>query len=187
MVKKQSKGTTGQLSLFGTSATQQLNSQLADIERKITALYGDTYKFAAQLTQVRTALSTHNASFSFSSDPAAAKAIETRLHAVATTLDTQLGKATERSFALGQASTENALTQALGTDKASKQEIDDINKDAAATMRRRGADGHTHYTQPHGGVTISNRVWKITESTKLELEITIQQAALEGKVLPAHG
>ena len=113
-------------------------------------------------------------------NPAAAKAIEQRLNAVAATLDSQLSKATERSFAIGQASTEHALAQAFGKDKATQKEVADINADAAAEMRRRGADGHTYYTQKRGGVSISDRVWNISESTKLELEVAIQNAALEG-------
>src|SRR5574344_2034467 len=175
MAKKKGTGNTGQLSLFGGSTTQQFNNQLADIERKITALYGSTYKYAAQLAQVRAAVNSGQA-FTWQENPAAAKAIEQRLNAVANTLDGQLSKATERSFALGQASTEHALTKALGKDKATKQEVEDINADAAAEMRRRGADGHTYYTQKRGGVTISDKVWNITESTKLEIEIAIQNA-----------
>lgn len=180
MAKKKGTGNTGQLSLFGGSTTQQLNNQLADIERKITALYGSTYKYAAQLAQVRAAVNSGQ-EFTWQENPAAAKAIEQRLNAVANTLDGQLSKATERSFALGQASTEHALTKALGKDKATKQEVEDINADAAAEMRRRGADGHTYYTQKRGGVSISDKVWNITESTKLEIEIAIQNAALEGQ------
>lgn len=180
MAKKKGTGNNGQLSLFGGSTTQQLNNQLADIERKITALYGSTYKFAAQLSQVKAAVNSGQ-EFTWQENPAAAKAIEQRLNAVAVTLDGQLSKATERTFALGQASTEHALTKALGKDKATKKEVEDINADAAAEMRRRGADGHTYYTQARGGVTVSDRVWKMTESTKLEIEIAIQQAALEGK------
>ena len=181
MAKKKGTEGNGQLSLFGAANTiTALNNQLSDIERKITALYGSTYKFAAQLAQVRTAVSSGQ-EFTFADNPAAAKAIENRLQAVANTLDQQLGKATERSFALGQASTEHALTKALGTDKATKKEVESICANAAAEMRRRGADGHTYYTQSRGGVTTSDRVWNITESTKLELEIAIQQAALEGK------
>lgn len=180
MAKKKGTGNNGQLSLFGGSTTQQLNNQLADIERKIAALYGSTYKFAAQLSQVKAAVNSGQ-EFTWQENPAAAKAIEQRLNAVAATLDGQLSKATERTFALGQASTEHALTKALGKDKATKKEVEDINADAAAEMRRRGADGHTYYTQARGGVTVSDRVWKMTESTKLEIEIAIQQAALEGK------
>lgn len=180
MAKKKGTGNTGQLSLFGGSTTQQLNNQLADIERKITALYGSTYKYAAQLAQVRAAVNSGQ-EFTWQENPAAAKAIEQRLNAVANTLDGQLSKATERSFALGQASTQHALTKALGKDKATKQEVEDINADAAAEMRRRGADGHTYYTQKRGGVSISDKVWNITESTKLEIEIAIQNAALEGQ------
>lgn len=180
MAKKKGTGNTGQLSLFGGSTTQQLNNQLADIERKITALYGSTYKYAAQLAQVRAAVNSGQ-EFTWQENPAAAKAIEQRLNAVANTLDGQLSKATERSFALGQASTEHALTKALGKDKATKKEVEEINADAAAEMRRRGADGHTYYTQKRGGVSISDKVWNITESTKLEIEIAIQNAALEGQ------
>ncbi len=180
MAKKKGTGNTGQLSLFGGSTTQQLNNQLADIERKITALYGSTYKYAAQLAQVRAAVNSGQ-EFTWQGNPAAAKAIEQRLNAVANTLDGQLSKATERSFALGQASTEHALTKALGKDKATKKEVEEINADAAAEMRRRGADGHTYYTQKRGGVSISDKVWNITESTKLEIEIAIQNAALEGQ------
>ena len=172
MAKKKGTGNTGQLSLFGAANTiTALNNQLADIERKITALYGSTYKFAAQLAQVRTAVNAGQ-EFTFADNPAAAKAIEDRLQAVANTLDQQLGKATERSFALGQASTENALGKALGTDKATKKEVEAICANAAAEMRKRGADGHTYYTQSRGGVTTSDRVWNITESTKLELVVT---------------
>lgn len=179
MAKKKGTGNNGQLSLFGGSTTQQLNNQLADIERKITALYGSTYKYAAQLAQVRAAVNSGQ-EFTWQENPAAAKAIEQRLNAVANTLDGQLSKATAKSYSLGQASTEHALTKALGKDKATKQEVEDINADAAAEMRRRGADGHTYYTQKRGGVTISDKVWNITESTKLEIEIAIQNAALEG-------
>ncbi len=180
MAKKKGTGNNGQLSLFGGSTTQQLNNQLADIERKITALYGSTYKYAAQLAQVRAAVNSGQ-EFTWQENPAAAKAIEQRLNAVANTLDGQLSKATAKSYSLGQASTEHALTKALGKDKATKQEVEDINADAAAEMRRRGADGHTYYTQKRGGVTISDKVWNITESTKLEIEIAIQNAALEGQ------
>ena len=180
MAKK--KTDTGQLDLFGESNTiQLLNGQIAMIEKKILALFGSTYKYAAQLAQVRDAVNSGNASFTFQSNPAAAKEIENRLTAVAQTLDQQLAKSTEQSYALGQASTNNALVQAFGKDKQTKKELKEISDDAVAAMRKRGADGHTFYTQPQGGVTISDRVWKLTESTKLELEIAIQNAVLEGQ------
>ena len=181
MAKKKNTTAGLQLNMFaGVNTTAALNAQIADIEKKITALYGSTYKFAAQIAQVRAAVAAGQ-EFSFADNQAAAKQIEQRLAAIATTLDQQLGKATERSFALGQASTEHALTNALGTDKATKKEVESITEDAAAAMRKRGADGHTYYTQKRGGVSISDRVWNITESAKLEIEIAIQQAALEGK------
>lgn len=180
MAKK--KTDTGQLDLFGESNTiQLLNGQIAMIEKKILALFGSTYKYAAQLAQVRDAVNSGNASFTFQSNPAAAKEIENRLTAVAQTLDQQLAKSTEQSYALGQASTNNALVQAFGKDKQTKKELKEISDDAVAAMRKRGADGHTFYTQPQGGVTISDRVWKLTESTKLEIEIAIQNAVLEGQ------
>lgn len=180
MAKKGTKGGQ-QLDLFsGVNTTQQLNNQLAEIERKITALYGSTYKFAAQLAQVKTAVNSGQ-EFTWAENPEAAKQIEARLQSIATSLDTQLGKATETSYALGQASTENALSKAFGKGRQTQKEVKAITADAAAEMRRRGADGHTYYTQQRGGVTISDRVWNITESTKLEIEIAIQQAALEGK------
>ena len=117
MAKKKNTTAVLQLNMFaGVNTTAALNAQIADIEKKITALYGSTYKFAAQIAQVRAAVAAGQ-EFSFADNQAAAKQIEQRLAAIATTLDQQLGKATERSFALGQASTEHALTNALGTDK----------------------------------------------------------------------
>lgn len=162
---------------MATETQKQLNAKIAEVEKKITKLYGSTFSYAAQLAQVKAAIANGD-EFEWAKNPEAAKQIDQRLTAVATALDGYLSKATETSYKYGQASV-NAMVQIFG--KANKKEVESVMKDATAEMRKRGADAHAFYTQPYGGATISERVWKLNESTKLELEVAIQNAALEGK------
>ena len=100
---------------------------------------------------------------------------------LAADIDKALQQGTAAAWNAGQKSVNDTLARAFGNTKAGKKEIETLDKEAVAAMRQRGADAHTAYTQPRDGVTVSDRVWKMNESTKLELEVAIQNAVLEGQ------
>ena len=166
------------------SAIDILNAQLSEIEKKITGLMGNTYTMLTQLQAVKDALAQGSQAgtlFSFDSNPAALAQLQNEVAQLAADIDKALQQGTAAAWNAGQKSVNDTLARTFGNTKAGKKEIETLDKEATAALRQRSATAHGFYTEPQGGVTISDRVWKMTASVKTDLEVAIQNAAMEGK------
>ena len=75
----------------------------------------------------------------------------------------------------------NTLAAVFATTKKSEEEIERITEKAREDMRKRGASGHNYFNEKRGGLTISDRVWNISDTARNEIETIIQNGILEGK------
>ena len=154
--------------------------ELTSIERRLRKLYGDTYRAAVEIKAVRKAIE-EGQEFTWDGNPAAAKQLQSLLDTMAQQTNAYLRNATSRAWTEGEKGVHNTLAAVFATTKKSEEEIERITEKAREDMRKRGASGHNYFNEKRGGLTISDRVWNISDTARNEIESIIQNGILEGK------
>ena len=154
--------------------------ELASIERRLRKLYGDTYRSAIEIKQVREAIEAGE-EFTWSGNQAASKQLQKLLDAMGEQTNTYLRNSMSNAWTQGESDVHNALAAAFATNKKSEQEIEHITEQARNDMRKRGATAHGYFNEKRGGLTISDRVWDLNDAARKEIEVIIQNGILEGK------
>lgn len=154
--------------------------ELTRIERRLRKLYGDTYRAAVEIKAVRKAIE-EGQEFTWDGNPAAAKQLQSLLDTMAQQTNAYLRNATSKAWTEGEKGVHNTLAAVFATTKKSEEEIERITEKAREDMRKRGASGHNYFNEKRGGLTISDRVWNISDTARNEIETIIQNGILEGK------
>jgi len=158
--------------------------ELTSIERRLRKLYGDTYRAAVEIKAVRKAIE-EGQEFTWDGNPAAAKQLQSLLDTMAQQTNAYLRNATSKAWTEGEKGVHNTLAAVFATTNAttkkSEEEIERITERAREDMRKRGASGHNYFNEKRGGLTISDRVWNISDTARNEIETIIQNGILEGK------
>lgn len=154
--------------------------ELTSIERRLRKLYGDTYRAAVEIKAVRKAIE-EGQEFTWDGNPAAAKQLQRLLDTMGQQTNAYLRNATSRAWTEGEEGVHNTLAAVFATNPKSEEEIERITEKAREDMRKRGASGHNYFNEKRGGLTISDRVWNISDTARNEIEAIIQNGILEGK------
>lgn len=154
--------------------------ELTSIERRLRKLYGDTYRAAVEIKAVRKAIE-EGQEFTWDGNPAAAKQLQSLLDTMGQQTNAYLRNATSKAWTEGEEGVHNTLAAVFATNTKSEEEIERITEKAREDMRKRGASGHNYFNEKRGGLTISDRVWNISDTARNEIETIIQNGILEGK------
>lgn len=182
MAKKKPGSGDNYPSLFDQIKDQraELLKEVARVEAELKRIYGASYKEALELAAVRRAIE-QGGDFSWDANAAASSQLTKVLNNLQSATNALLSNSVVASWAKGEENSEKNLYAALGGGKAAKEAIQATAEKARSAMRERGATAGGYLTKNEGGFSISERVWKLTEDAKRELQIVIQNGIKEGK------
>ena len=163
-----------------TVQTVETYAIVSKVERRLTDLYGSTYQGVLQLAQVRRAIQAGQP-FTFEPNRPETKALIKSLDALAAKTDRLLEDSVSLAWQKGEDSVTNACYSAFGRTQAGRDAVRAIADRAREDLRGRGVSAGAFYTQKHGGLNISDRVWGNSLFAKQEIEEIIQQGILQGK------
>ena len=163
-----------------TAQTVETYAIVSKVERRLTDLYGSTYQGVLQLAQVRRAIQAGQP-FTFEPNRPETKALIKSLDALAAKTDRLLESSVSLAWQKGEDSVTNACYSAFGRTQAGRNAVRAIADRAREDLRGRGVSAGAFYTQKHGGLNISDRVWGNSLFAKQEIEEIIQQGILQGK------
>lgn len=163
-----------------TAQTVETYAIVSKVERRLTDLYGSTYQGVLQLAQVRRAIQAGQP-FTFEPNRPETKALIKSLDALAAKTDRLLESSVSLAWQKGEDSVTNACYSAFGRTQAARNAVRAIADRAREDLRGRGVSAGAFYTQKHGGLNISDRVWGNSLFAKQEIEEIIQQGILQGK------
>lgn len=163
-----------------TAQTVETYAIVSKVERRLTDLYGSTYQGVLQLAQVRRAIQAGQP-FTFEPNRPETKALIKSLDTLAAKTDRLLESSVSLAWQKGEDSVTNACYSAFGRTQAARNAVRAIADRAREDLRGRGVSTGAFYTQKHGGLNISDRVWGNSLFAKQEIEEIIQQGILQGK------
>lgn len=163
-----------------TPHTLETYAIVSKVERRLTDLYGSTYQGVLQLSQVRNAIEAGQP-FTFEKNRPETKALIKSLDTLSQRVDRLLQDSVTLAWQKGEDSVTNACYSAFGRTAAGRDAVRAIADRAREDLRGRGVSAGAFYTQKHGGLNISDRVWGNSLFAKQEIEEIIQQGILQGK------
>lgn len=158
----------------------ELLKELEKVERKIRRLYGNTYRAAVEIKAVRKAIESGE-DFTWSGNKAAAEQLQKLLDSLANQMNTYLRNATSEVWDTAEERLHSTLASVLASTPKQMEEIEAITERSREDMRSRGATAHDYLGEKRGGLTISDRVWRITDASRQEIETIIQNGIKQGK------
>lgn len=160
---------------------KRLNQWLSAVENKVAALYGQTYVSALNLPEVKAAVNAGEEEFSWEGHKQAEAKLEKMLANLTKQLDALVGNGVKDAYEAGADGANDEVKSLLGKAKVNKAFMAQVCQQATAQRREDGLTGWNYLQQSRGGFTLSDRVWKITQQSKKELEIMVQDGIIEGK------
>lgn len=163
---------------------KRIDAILAAIQKKMIALYGQTYQKAVQITQVREAIAAGK-TFKWMDDPAAERQFQqmldklTRNVELLTTSGCNVGAQT--GAGAGLAVIAKANKHDLDQEDAKQQREQMAESLIDTHTNTAGKKGFTSLTLDNGADRLSDRVWKLNQGAKQEMEIIIQNGIKQGK------
>jgi hypothetical protein len=158
---------------------RNINKQIAQVEKQIFALYGNSYEAAIKLAEVRKAIEA-GTPFTWKDNPAAERKVNKILSSLADSTSNLVKEGVVTCWDNGEKVAKKKIVASY-RGGALQEEADELSNDALKTHRAKGATGHSYANASRGGMNISTRVWNLTETAKKELEVMIQNGVLEGK------
>ncbi len=163
-----------------TAQTVETYQIISKVERRLSDLYGTTYQGVLQLAQVRRAIAAGEP-FTFEPNRPETKALIKALDVLSQRTDRLLESSVSLAWQKGEESVTNTCYAAFGRTAAAKEAVRSIAERSREDLRSRGVTAGAYYTQKHGGLNISDRVWGNSLFAKQEIEEIIQQGILQGK------
>lgn len=163
-----------------TANTVETYAIISKVERRLSDLYGSTYQGVLRLSQVRRAIAAGQP-FTFEPNRPETKALIKSLDVLAQRTDRLLESSVSLAWQKGEDAVTNACYSAFGKTQAGREAVRSIADRAREDLRGRGVSAGAFYTQKHGGLNVSDRVWGNALFAKQEIEEIIQQGILQGK------
>lgn len=157
--------------------TKDVLTILARVEAQLKKIYGDTYKQAVEISEVRKAIESGDATFSWSRNPGAEKKLETLLSKMSTKSRTLIAKAMTEAEQKAETAATGQLEMAFGDG----DDIKELCREAIDLKRTVASASRTGLNKSRGGFSPSSNVWKSDEQSRKELEAIIQKGIMEGK------
>lgn len=158
---------------------RNINKQVAQVEKQIFALYGNSYEAAIKLAEVRKAIEA-GTPFTWKDNPAAERKVNKMLSSLADSTSNLVKEGVVTCWDEGEKGAKEKIVASY-RGGALQKKADKLSSDALRAHRAKGATGHSYANASRGGMNISTRVWNLTETAKKELEVMIQNGVLEGK------
>lgn len=158
---------------------RNINKQVAQVEKQIFALYGNSYEAAIKLAEVRKAIEA-GTPFTWKDNSAAERKVNKILSSLADSTSNLVKEGVVTCWDNGEKGAKKKIVASY-RGGALQEEADKLSSDALRAHRAKGATGHSYANASRGGMNISTRVWNLTETAKKELEVMIQNGVLEGK------
>lgn len=159
---------------------KRLIQYLAGVEKQLIKVYGDTYRAALEIAEVRKSVEAGD-SFTWKGNPAAERKLDQYLSDLSNKAGVIIGNGVQQGYKQGEKDTSAPIIAKLGKTKSDRKAINEICEAATKERRAQGMTAHAYATAERGGLTISGRVWNMNGNAKLELETIIQNGILEGK------
>ena len=141
----------------------------------------NNYRFILALQQVQQAFSDGNDTFSVLQNRIAMQKVNTILKQSAGKFDVILLNAIQKEWELTNENYWKGLKTVFGKTLKEAKYFDEIRKKATANIRSSADESRSFYNQKRGGVTISDRVWKLHANIPMEMDAMVQNAIKQGK------
>lgn len=158
---------------------QEIIKYLARLEKQLIKVYGDTYKAAIDITDVRKAIES-GGTFTWSDNRQAAAKLDKMLRQMTQKVETLIANGIVASYRKGERSVIGEITKALGIrTKTEKADVTAICDAATDQRRAQGQSAAAHINARRGGIQASAQIWQ--QNAKKEIEIIVQNGMKEGK------
>lgn len=158
---------------------QEIIKYLARLEKQLIKVYGDTYKAAIDIADVRKAIES-GGTFTWSENRQAAAKLDKMLQQMTAKVETMIANGVVASYRKGERSVIGEITKALGIrTKTEKADVTAICDAATDQRRAQGQNAAAHINARRGGIQASAQIWK--QNAKKEIEIIVQNGMKEGK------
>jgi hypothetical protein len=158
---------------------QDIIKYLAKLEKQLIKVYGDTYKAAIDIADVRKAIESDD-TFSWNGNRQAAAKLDKMLQQLTHKVETLIANGIGSCYRQGERSVTGDVIKALGVrGKAQAAEVTAICDAATDQRRAHGQSAAAHINARRGGIQASAQIWQ--QNAKKEIEIIVQNGMKEGK------
>lgn len=158
---------------------QEIIKYLARLEKQLIKVYGDTYKAAIDITDVRKAIES-GGTFTWSDNRQAAAKLDKMLRQMTQKVETLIANGIGSCYRQGERNVTGDVIKALGVrGKAQTAEVTAICDAATDQRRANGQSAAAHINARRGGIQASAQIWQ--QNAKKEIEIIVQNGMKEGK------
>ncbi len=156
---------------------QQAEKTLEELKKVL----GHNYRYILSMQQIQQAFEDQNDSFSILQNRIAMQKINAIIKQSAGKFNIILLNAIQKEWQLTNDSYWKGLKNVFGKTVKEVQYFDEIRKEATADVRSTADESRNFYNQKRGGVTISDRVWKLHANIPMEMDAMVQNAIKQGK------
>ena len=158
---------------------QDIIKYLAKLEKQLVKVYGDTYKAAIDIADVRKAIES-GGTFTWNDNRQAAAKLDKMLHQMTQKVETLIANGIGSCYRQGERNVTGDVIKALGVrGKAQTAEVTAICDAATDQRRAHGQSAAAHINARRGGIQASAQIWQ--QNAKKEIEIIVQNGMKEGK------
>ncbi|MDR1632158.1 MAG: hypothetical protein LBR97_04670 [Dysgonamonadaceae bacterium] len=162
---------------------KQLKEEINRLLKQLETLIYNNYLAAINLFQVKNSLSGNTTPFWFSRNAAANKQMDKLIANFNKQAAGMFLNGIERSWKLGEENFIDKMHLAFSKDARQRKYFDETRNQATQQQRDQGAHAVAlrFADQKRGGVNLSDRVWKLGNGMKQEIETIVQNGMKEGK------
>lgn len=158
---------------------QDIIKYLAKLEKQLVKVYGDTYKAAIDIADVRKAIES-GGTFTWNDNRQAAAKLDKMLRQMTQKVETLIANGIGSCYRQGERNVTGDVIKALGVrGKAQTAEVTAICDAATDQRRAHGQSAAAHINARRGGIQASAQIWQ--QNAKKEIEIIVQNGMKEGK------
>jgi hypothetical protein len=165
-----------------SKSEKRLSEEIKKLLKQLGTLIYNNYLAAMNLFQVKKSLS-GNAPFWFSRNAAASKQMDKLIASFNKQAAGMFLNGIERSWKLGEESYIDKMHLAFSKDARQRKYLDETRSQATQQQRDQGAHAAAvrFADMKRNGMTLSDRVWKLGNGMKQEIETIVQNGMKEGK------
>lgn len=159
------------------SSKRKLDIRVENALKKIRELLLLNYSTGLSLPEVQKALKNGDV-FWFKDNPRALKTFESKVSKTVSSIDALIISLVKEGHKNGKSASISSGPSISVKSKTGQKELESLQRQAKDSFR--GSTAASFVNQKRSGFTISERVWRIGDSTKNEMEVIIQNAIKEG-------
>jgi hypothetical protein len=161
------------------SDRQALMTYINRLIKQLSALFGNACSDVLKLTEIKNAIAAGE-NFTWKGNPAAEQKLEAILKTLTAKVRKLIYNGIAGSWKLGEEAVPAEILRKYGKGNF-EPEVHATLEQAVKDHREKGMTAHQFATQKRNGLSLSDRVWRITGNVKSEMEIIIRNGIAEGK------